>query len=554
MRRLPALLSFALLTSLSLAQIKVNVNGQPVDFIGTGPQKIDGRIMVPLRGVMEKIGAEVKWEGATRTVSATRGSSTLQMRLGERTAVVNGNLVTLDVPAQQINGVTMVPLRFMGEALGADVKWDGTTQTINMTVGGTGTGTGMGTGTGTGTGTETSVAITNFAVVRPEWVKPGDVLQFSLTGTPGGTASVSVGGVSAAINLIEGPAGTYKGSWTAPASGVVLQGTSAIASLRVGTTEKLIQAGTTINIDTESPTFRAVTPENGAKVTIAQPDISGIFEDIGAGIDRTSVVILVNGQNVTGKSTVTDNFFLFRPATNLPNGAATLEVQVRDKAGNARTYRSSFQVDAGGGTAAVKSFQHTARYYAQVGKPIGFKIEAEPGAKVTVSAGAAIQNLALKESPAGVYSGSYVVKATDKFENTLVTAKIALKSGATLEIEAPNRIPKMLEAAAAFGPATITSIADGATAPNPIVLAGKAMPNTKVQIKITYATNVLGALRVTGSITEATVDVDAKGVWKSDSISMSLPVKGSGTEYTVTVTAVNSDGTKAAPTTIKLKG
>ena len=552
MRRLQALILLLLVSSIATAQIRVYVNGQPVEFTGTRPQKIDGRIMVPLRGVMEKIGAEVKWEGATRSVSATRGTSTLQMRLGERTAVVNGNLVTLDVPAQQINGVTMVPLRFMGEALGADVKWDGVNQTINITVDGN-TGGGN-TGGGGGGGGDATVAITNFTVVRGEWVKPGDTVQITLVGTSGGVATATIGGVATPVNLTETQAGTYKGSWTAPTSGLVLQGTSVIGSLRIGTTEKLIQSGTPINIDTDSPTFRSVTPENGARVTIAQPDISGIFEDIGSGIDRATVVILVNGQNVTGKSTITDNFFLYRPAANLPNGSSTIEVQARDKAGNARTYRSSFQIESGGGTSAVRSFQHTARYYAQVGKPIGFKIEAEPGAKVTVSAGNAIQNLALRESPAGVYQGSYVVKATDRFDNTLVTAKVVLKSGASFDIEAPNRIPKMLTATAAFGAATITSIANGATAPNPMVLAGKALANTKVQIKVTYATNVLGALRVNGTITEATVDVNAQGVWRSDSISMSLPVRGSGTEYTVTVTAINNDGTKATPTTIKLKG
>ncbi len=540
-----------MVSGLASAQITVFVNGQSVQFTGTGPQRIDGRIMVPLRGVMEKIGAEVKWEGATRTVSAIRGTSTLQMRLGERTAVVNGNLVTLDVPAQQINGVTMVPLRFMGEALGAEVEWNGAMQRIDIKVG---EASGGGTGTGTGTGTTTgNVAISNFAIVRDEWVRPGGVIQITMTGTPGGIATASIGGVQDPITLTESQSGTYRGTWTAPQSGLVLQGTSIIGSLRVGTSEKLIQAATSINIDTDSPTFRAINPETGARVTIAQPDISGIFEDVGSGIDRASVVILVNGQNVTGRATITDNFFLYRPTANLANGAATIEIQVKDRAGNARVHRSSFIVDAGGG-AAVRSFQHTARYYAQVGKPIGFKIEAEPGAKVTVSAGSAIQNLALRESPAGVYQGSYVVKANDRFDNTLVTAKVVLKSGASFDIEAPNRIPKVLTATAAFGPATITSIANGATVPNPMVLAGKALANTKVQIKVTYSTNVLGALRVNGTITEATVDVDAQGVWRSGSINMSLPVRGSGTEYTVTVTAINTDGTKANPTTIKLKG
>jgi len=46
---------------------------------------------------------------------------------------VNGNLIQSDVPAFVQNGRTMVPLRFVAEALGAQVKWDDATQSIYIT-------------------------------------------------------------------------------------------------------------------------------------------------------------------------------------------------------------------------------------------------------------------------------------------------------------------------------------------------------------------------------------------------------------------------------------
>ena len=112
-------------TSAVLAQgITVTVNGEPVRFAGIGPQQVQGRVMVPLRGVLEKLGAYVDWVPSTRTVVATRGDLDIQLPLGGRTARVNGRSVSLDVPAMSMAGSTMVPLRFVGETLGATVRWD----------------------------------------------------------------------------------------------------------------------------------------------------------------------------------------------------------------------------------------------------------------------------------------------------------------------------------------------------------------------------------------------------------------------------------------------
>ena len=45
---------------------------------------------------------------------------------------MNGNAVTLDVPAMTMDGRTLVPLRFLGEALGGRVHWDGDRQTVEI--------------------------------------------------------------------------------------------------------------------------------------------------------------------------------------------------------------------------------------------------------------------------------------------------------------------------------------------------------------------------------------------------------------------------------------
>jgi len=115
--------------------IAVNINGEAVRFSDALPQQVNGRVLVPLRGVLEKLGADVHWNEATQIVTATLGEKDIWIQLGSRTARVNGQAVRLDVAATKIDGSTMVPLRFVGEALGGDVRWDSSAQTVRIDTG-----------------------------------------------------------------------------------------------------------------------------------------------------------------------------------------------------------------------------------------------------------------------------------------------------------------------------------------------------------------------------------------------------------------------------------
>jgi hypothetical protein len=125
-----ALSAMSLSTSASADRIRVELNGETVRFYGTQPRQVDGRVMVPLRGVLEKMGATVDWVDATRTVMASKGDMELELPIGSRNAKVNDRTVRLDVPAMTMAGSTMVPLRFVSEALGADVAWSSRSQTV----------------------------------------------------------------------------------------------------------------------------------------------------------------------------------------------------------------------------------------------------------------------------------------------------------------------------------------------------------------------------------------------------------------------------------------
>ena len=86
---------------------------------------IDGRTMVPVRGVFEYMGYDVEWDGNTKTATLTntKKETVITLTNGESTFKVNDNEITPDVPQQIIEGKFMLPLRAVGEAIDAKVAW-----------------------------------------------------------------------------------------------------------------------------------------------------------------------------------------------------------------------------------------------------------------------------------------------------------------------------------------------------------------------------------------------------------------------------------------------
>jgi hypothetical protein len=114
------------------AGISVTLNGVQVQF-DQPPVIQDGRTLVPLRAIFEALGATVDWCGDTQTVTAVKDDITVSLQIGSNELIRNGENITLDVPAQLIGGRTVVPARAVAESFGADVEWDGNTQTVIIT-------------------------------------------------------------------------------------------------------------------------------------------------------------------------------------------------------------------------------------------------------------------------------------------------------------------------------------------------------------------------------------------------------------------------------------
>lgn len=127
-----ALLIFALsVEGAEGKRIEVYADKQPVQF-SIDPMLENGTTLVQLRPLFESLGIEVSWNAETETVSGKKEGQTFSLAINSETAQVNGETVTLTKPATIVNGHTLVPLRFVGEATGAVVGWNGGQQTISI--------------------------------------------------------------------------------------------------------------------------------------------------------------------------------------------------------------------------------------------------------------------------------------------------------------------------------------------------------------------------------------------------------------------------------------
>ncbi|WP_406678661.1 N-acetylmuramoyl-L-alanine amidase [Neomoorella carbonis] len=111
------------------------LNGTRVD--PAVPPYIDGngRTMVPLRFVMEYMGARVDWVEKEQGIVVSRGTTTLKMWIGSRRASVNGQAILLDTTPVLKGDTTMVPVRFISQAFGGQVDWNAASQTVRITLG-----------------------------------------------------------------------------------------------------------------------------------------------------------------------------------------------------------------------------------------------------------------------------------------------------------------------------------------------------------------------------------------------------------------------------------
>lgn len=108
--------------------IKILLNGGLMAFDDVAPELINDRTMLPFRKVLEDMGASVEFDDATRVAKAQKGDTVISFSVDSNLVNIDksGAKSTMEMDVAPIikNDRTLVPVRFMSEALGMNVGWD----------------------------------------------------------------------------------------------------------------------------------------------------------------------------------------------------------------------------------------------------------------------------------------------------------------------------------------------------------------------------------------------------------------------------------------------
>ena len=111
--------------------LRVVVNGDKVSFPDAQPFiDANGRTQVPVRFVSEALGAKVDWNGDTQKVTVALNSRNVVLTIGLKKYEINNKSYQMDTVALLQESRTFVPIRFVSEALGASVVWDQATKSV----------------------------------------------------------------------------------------------------------------------------------------------------------------------------------------------------------------------------------------------------------------------------------------------------------------------------------------------------------------------------------------------------------------------------------------
>ena len=334
-------------------EVQTTLDGRPLNFDQPAVMQ-DGRVMVPLRGIFESLGADVLFDSASRTIKATKGDRVVELALGSREAMINGQMSYLDVPASSIGGRTLVPLRFVSEALGADVRWSPASRTVALSSGGE-----VSAAPVQQPPTQSGSVAPNLSNVvhnARRGLSAGDTLTVTATGDPGGKASFDIMGVITNVPMREVSSGRYEGEFVVKRGMQVDNGTL-VAHLSRNGQESVLESRRAVDINGgmvadnnnnnggfngSSDAFQ-VTPAQGAIVNTSRPTV---HVNLDSRLTPGTARVFLDGNEVTNQAQIMGSAVHFVPNNDLNSGFHRVSVQAVDRNGRLLSRDWDFSVSS----------------------------------------------------------------------------------------------------------------------------------------------------------------------------------------------------------------
>ncbi|MHB8733439.1 MAG: copper amine oxidase N-terminal domain-containing protein [bacterium] len=498
----------------SAPYVRVFVDGSPVAF-DQAPVIANGRVLVPLRGVFERLGAAVAWDPASQTVLAQRGAISVSLRIGSPQALVNGQAQLMDVPALLVGGRTMVPLRFVSQTLGADVNWDAATSAVQIA----------------SQGALSIPPSQNFPPAPPVQAQPPAPAPQPTVQTITGT-------------VVRADAAAYPGQ-------LIVQTASGVYTYQVvsGTSITRMNAVTGV---TGPVSLSAIRPGDMVQVTADQAGtaqrIRASFSEITGTIASTGYnqIMLQSGQvyPLSPSVQVTRQSVAVSAAALQPGDIVSLRL---DPQTNQVTSITVQQAAAAPGVITSVTVTPAGRQFG-AGDVMTITVVGPAHGRATFSISGLRTGVPMTESAAqpGTYIGRYAIQPGDYVANVSVVVSLTAPTGQVLTATAP--VPVSINAAAIIPPAAggapiITSPTSGSGITTPFTVTGTATPGSLVKVTADYSGTVL-LFNVHGTLGSQTVGADANGNW-SATFSQSAPMRG--VNVTISAGVVDGSGQARSP-------
>ena len=186
--------------------------------------------------------------------------------------------------------------------------------------------------------------ITSVASSADRPLQAGQSFAVTLRGTPGGSATFDIGPYVTNLAMTPGASGVYTATYQIP-SGANFSDVPIIGHLSVGAlVAPSIQAPQTLSASSSPPGISAYAPGAGQTVNTSRPAIYVTFVADAVPVNPSSVLLWVNGRDVTANCVRTAQFIQYMPAYSYPNGPVRVRVSVADEAGNTTTRSWTFAI------------------------------------------------------------------------------------------------------------------------------------------------------------------------------------------------------------------
>jgi hypothetical protein len=382
-------------------------------------------------------------------------------------------------------------------------------------------------------------------------LRAGDRLTVTLRGSGGGSAAFHIFDLIAGVRMREIRTAAYATLPTVyTGTYVVRPGDAArnavvFATLALRGTEAIESSPRPVTIDTRPPVITSRHPRPGTRLSNLRPNIALEMVDLETDVNPSSIRLLVNGQNVTAKTSISGSSIAYNPETPFRPGPVRVQVSVADRGRNTRRLEWVFHITPPGD--AVKSVTINPANALTKDELLTVVMTGAPGGTATFTIEGIRGVVPMRESQTpGVYFGSLPVRPESGVVDALL--RVTFERGGRRTTVPASALVTILPAPPP-SPGITSRALSSETRPNGrFSVGGNTGPGFRILGRITYdmGPQFVAAERPVG---EFMAVADPDGRWQ---VSVGPLTPLGRARLMLTVLAIDPAGQRSAPTTIEL--